>query len=186
MNKVFRGNINLSQKLKSIIIERASLCIQFEIGTKTVMFLKLKKISQSSEQTIIDLTEWRELESKRIREFRKELARSKSILRKKYGISNDDEDVDMGCGNKFHLLTSEHLQQMTVFKKLIEFDVFYRDPKKCLSPLTNSQHDWQKIETIRDRKYKKEKLKVRQENLALFRRKHSVAREGESDNELEN
>ena len=82
MNKVFRGNVNLSQKLKPIIIERASLCIQFEIGTKTVMFLKLKKISQSSEQIIIDLTEWRELESKRIRESRKESARSKSILRR--------------------------------------------------------------------------------------------------------
>ena len=156
------------------------------------MFLKLKKISQSSEQIIVDLTEWRELESKRIREFRKELARSKSILRKKYGISYDsnekifDENVDLVYENSFHLLTSEHLQQMTVFKKLIAIDVFYRDPKKCLSPLTNSQHDWRKIETIRDRKYTEEKLKVQQENLALFRRKHSVALEGEIDNELEN
>ena len=97
-----------------------------------------------------------------------------------------DEVVDLGYGNSFHLLTSEHLLQMTIFKKMVEFDIFYRDLKKCFSPLRISLHDWQKVETIRDRRYKKEILKVQQDNLALFRRKHGVAHEEESDKELEN
>ena len=113
-------------------------------------------------------------------------------MRKKYGFSYDsnekyfDEYVDLGYGNSFHLLTSEHLLQMTIFEKMIEFDIFYRDPKKCFSPLRNSLDNWRKIETIRDRRYKKEKLKVQQDHLARFRRKHGVAHEEESDNELEN
>ena len=90
-------------------------------------------------------------------------------------------DTEIG----FHLLTSEHLLQMTIFEKMIEFDIFYRDPKKCFSPLRISIHDWRKIETIRDRRYKK-KMKVQHDNLALFRRKHGVAHEEESDKELEN
>ena len=192
MRKFFRRNGNLSQTLKSIIIERASYCIQFEIGTETVKILKIKKISQASEQIIIDLSEWRELKSKRVREFRKESTMSKSPSRKQYGFSYDsnekyfDEVVDLGYGNSFHLLTNEHLLQMTVFEKMVEFDIFYRDPKKCFSPLRISIYDWQKIETIRDRRYKKEKLKVQLHNLALFRRKHGVAHEEESDKELEN
>ena len=92
MRKNFRRNENLSQTLKSIIIERASYCVQFEIGTKTVRILNFNKISQASEQIIIDLSEWRELESKRVREFRKELAMSKSPSRKKYGFSYDSDD----------------------------------------------------------------------------------------------
>ena len=79
MSKIFRRSGNLSQKLKPIMIEDASYCIQFEI-------LKNTKISQSSEQIIIDLSEWRELESKIIREFRKELAMSKSTSRKNTGF----------------------------------------------------------------------------------------------------
>ena len=43
-----------------------------------------------------------------------------------------------------------------------------------------------KIETFCDRRYKKEKLEVQRDNLVLFRRKHGVAHEEESDNELEN
>ena len=49
----------------------------------------------------MDLSEWRELESERIREFRKELAMSKTPSRKKYGFSNEsilnqiDDVVDM-------------------------------------------------------------------------------------------
>ena len=71
MRKIFRRNGNLSQTLKPIIIERASYCTKFEIGTETVKILKFnKKISQASEQIIIDLSEWRELESKRVGEFR--------------------------------------------------------------------------------------------------------------------
>ena len=97
-----------------------------------------------------------------------------------------DEVVDLGYGNSFHLLTSEHLLQMTIFEKMVEFDIFYRDLKKCFSRLRISLHDWRKIETIRDRRYKKEKLKVQQDNLALFRRKHGVAHEEESDKELKN
>ena len=192
MRRIFRRNGNLSQTLKPIIIERASYCIQFEIGTETVKILKFIKMSQASDQIIIDLSEWRELESRRVREFGKELAMSNSPSRKKYGFSYDsnekyfDEVVDLGYGNSFHLPTSEHLLQMTIFEKMVEFDIFYRDPKKCFSPLRISLHDWRKIETIRDKRYKKEKLKVQQDNLALFRRKHGVALEEESDKELEN
>ena len=80
------------------------------------------------------------------------------------------------------MLTNKHLLQITIFEKMVEFDIFYRYPKKCFSPLKISIHDWRKVETIRDRRYKKEKLKV----LALFRRKHGVAHEEESDKELEN
>ena len=93
--------------------------------------------------------------------------------------------MDVGYGNSFHLLTSEHLLQMTIFEKLVEFDIFYRDPKKSCSPLRIFLDDWRKIETICDRRYKKEKLKVIELNLALFRRKHGVAHEEESDKELE-
>ena len=114
-SRIFERNRNLSQTLKPIIIERASYCIQFEIGSETVKILKFNKISQASEQIIMDLSEWRELESKRIREIKKELAMSKSTSRKKYGFSYDsnekifDEAVDLGYGSNFHLLTSEHL-----------------------------------------------------------------------------
>ena len=92
MRKIFRRNGNLSQTLKPIIIERASYCIQFEIGTEIVKILKFIKISQASEQIIIDLSDWRELESRRIREFRKEVAMSKSPSRKKYGFSYDSNE----------------------------------------------------------------------------------------------
>ena len=141
MRRIFRRNGNLSQHLKPIIIERASYCIQFEIGTETVKILKFNKISQASEQIIIDLSEWRELESRGVREFGKELAMSKSPSRKKYGFSiksNENffvEVEDLGYGNSFLLLTNEHLLQMTFFEKMVEFDIFYRDPKKCFSPL---------------------------------------------------
>ena len=33
-----------------------------------------------------------------------------------------DEVVDLGYGTSFHLLTSEHLLQMTNFEKMVEFD----------------------------------------------------------------
>ena len=156
MRKIFRRNGNLSQTLKPIIIERASYCIQLEIGTETVKIRKFNKVSQASEQIIIDLSEWR-----RVREFRKELAMSKSPSRKNYGFSYDsnekyfDEVVDLVYGKSFQLLISEPILQMTIFEKMVEFDIFYSDPKKYFSPLRISIHDWQKIETIRDRRYKK-------------------------------
>ena len=75
---------------------------------------------------------------------------------------------------------------MTIFEKMVEFDIFYRDPKKCFSRVRVSLNDWRKIETIRDTRYKKEKFKFQKDNLALFRRKHGVAHEEESDKELEN
>ena len=74
---------------------------------------------------------------------------------------------------------------MTIFDKMVEFDILYRDPKKCFSPLRISLHDWRKTETIRDTRYKKEKLKVQKDNLSLFRRKHSVAHKEESDKDFE-
>ena len=55
--KSFQKKRNISQILKPIILERASYCIQFEIGTKTVKILKFNKILQASEQIIIDLSE---------------------------------------------------------------------------------------------------------------------------------
>ena len=161
MSIISKRNGKLSQTLKPIIIERASYCIQFEIGTEAVKILKFDKISQASEQTIMNLSEWRQLESERIREIRKELAMSKSTSRKKYRFSYDsneknfDEVVDLGYGNGFQLLTSEHLLEMTIFEKMVEFDIFYRDSKKCFSPLRISLHEWRKIETIRDKSTRK-------------------------------
>ena len=121
MKRTFRRNGYLSQSLKPIIIERASYCIQFEIGTETVKILRFNKTSQASEQIMIDLSEWRELDSGRVREFRKELAMSKSPSRKKYGFSYDsnekyfDDVVDLGYENSFHLLTIKHLLKTTIF-----------------------------------------------------------------------
>ena len=66
---------------------------------------------------------------------------SKSTSRKKYGFSYEsnekffEEVVDLGYENSFHSPTSEHLLQMTVFEKMVEFYIFYRDPNKCFSPL---------------------------------------------------
>ena len=142
-----------------------SYCIQFEIGTKTVKILNFNKISQASEQITIDLSERRELESRRIREIRTESAMSPS--RKEYEFPNESNEkhfyevVDLGYGNRFHLLANEHLLQMNVFEKkmLVECDIFYRDAKKCFSPLRISLHDWRKSKTILDRRYMKEKLK---------------------------
>ena len=74
---------------------------------------------------------------------------------------------------------------MTNFENMVEFDIFYRDPKMCFRNLRTSLQDWRKTETIRDKKYK-EKLKVQQDNLALLRRKHGVAHKEKSDNQLEN
>ena len=45
MNKFFRRNGKLSQKVKPIIIERASYCMQFEIGTKSIKILRFNKNS---------------------------------------------------------------------------------------------------------------------------------------------
>ena len=69
---------------------------------------------------------------------------------------------------------------------MVESDIFYKDPKKCFIPLRFFLHDRRKTETIRDRMYKKENLKFQQDDLALFRRKHGVAHEEESDKEVEN
>ena len=73
LSKDFRRNGHLGQKLKPILIERASYIIQFEIGTKTVNSLKFNKFSQSGEQIIIDFSESRAIESKRIREIWKRI-----------------------------------------------------------------------------------------------------------------
>ena len=71
MNKTFRGNENLSQKLKPIIIEGASYCIQIEIGTETVKILKFNNIFQSSGQLIIDISDWRDSRAKELENFEK-------------------------------------------------------------------------------------------------------------------
>ena len=164
-----------------------------EASTETVNILEIIKISQSSEQVIIDVSEWRKLESKRIRVFTKELAMSRSILRKKYDGFHIIKmknilmkfwiwDSELG----FIFLQVNVYLQMTVFEKMVEFDVFYRDPKKCSTPLRIFLNDWQKIETTRDGRYRRKQLKVQQDNLALFRRKHGVAHEEKNDNEFKN
>ena len=71
MRRFLRKIGNLSHTLKPIIIERTSYCIQFKIGTKTVKILRFIKISQASEPIMIDLSEWRELESRRVRDLEK-------------------------------------------------------------------------------------------------------------------
>ena len=115
---------------------------------------------------------------------------SKSPSKKKCWFSYDsnencfDEVRDLGNGNSFHLLSRELLLQLTLFEQMVEFVSFYRDPKKCFSPSRVSLQDWLKIEIFRDRRYKKVKLKVQQNNLALFRRKYGVAHEEECDNQL--
>ena len=191
MRRICKRNGNRSQTLKPIIKERASYCIQFEIGTETVKILKFNKFCQASAQIIIDLSEWRELESKSIRDFRKELAMSNSPSRKKYGFSYDsklknfDEFVDLGYGNSFYLLTSEHLTQRIIFEKWLEFDIFYRNLKKCFSPLRIHLHDWQKLKQFVIQGTRKKKRKFNRIT-QLFRRKHGVEQEDESDNKLEN
>ena len=67
-----------------------------------------------------------------------------------------------------------------------EIDILYRDLMMCFNPLRIFLQGWQKIETIRDRRYKKEKFKVHHDNLALFRRKYGVVHIAGSDCELEN
>ena len=128
------------------MIERASYCIQFQIGTKTVKILKFKMVSQSREQIIIDLLEWRELESKNLDNLEKNWLCLSHLREKKYGFSYDsnekyfEEVVDLRYGNSFHLLTTENLLQMMVFEEKVEFGIFNRDPKKCFSPLRISRH----------------------------------------------
>ena len=95
------------------------------------------------------------------------------------------ELADRGYVNSFQLPTSKKLLEMTVFEKKIEIDICYRDPKKCFTTLRFPLHGWRKIETVRDRIYKKKKQKKQQNNLSLQRRKHDVAHEKESDNELD-
>ena len=56
-----------------------------------------------------------------------------------------DEIVDVGYGKIFFLLTTEKLLQMSFFEQMVDFDIFYRDWKKCFCPLRISLHDWQKI-----------------------------------------
>ena len=90
--------------------------------------------------------------------------------------------MDLVYGSNSHLFSSEHsLLQMIVMEKKINFDIYYRDPKKFFSTLRISLHDWRKIETILEKRYEKEKLNVQQGNLALFRKKQGVAFEEESD-----
>ena len=64
---------------------------------------------------------------------------------------------------------------------MVNFVIFYRDPKKCFSPLRVSQHDWQKIETNHDKSFK-----IQQDKISLLRREHGVAHEEESYKELKN
>ena len=92
------------------------------------------------------------------------------------------ELVDRGYVNSFQLPTSKNLLEMTVFEKKIEIDICYRDPKKCFTTLRVPLHGWRKIETVRDRKYKKKKQKknnriiylCREENMMLHMKKKVI------------
>ena len=35
-----------------------------------------------------------------------------------------DELMDLEYGHRFHLLTSKHLIQMTIFEEIVEFDIY--------------------------------------------------------------
>ena len=127
MSGILKRNGNLSQTSKPIIIERASYCIQFEVGTETVKTLKFNKTSQSSEKIIIGFSECREIESKKKENLEKNW-QCLSHLREK---STDfhliqTKKMDLGCGNSFHLLTADHLLQMTIVRKMFESYIFFR------------------------------------------------------------
>ena len=70
------------------------------------------------------------------------------------------------------------------YRKVVNFDIYYRDPKKFFSTLRNSLPDWRKTVTILEKQYKKEKLNVQQGTLALFRRRQDVTLKDECDKEL--
>ena len=189
MSRFFKRNGSLSQTLKPIIIERASYCIQFKNGTKNGT--NFKKKFQASEQIIIDLSEWTELESKIIRELRKNWQCLSHLREKSTGFHMIQMTKILtklwiwDTVTVFICLQKKHLLQMIFFEKMVEFEIFYRDPKKVFSLLRVYLHAWRKIERIHDTRYKKEKLKVQQNNLALFRIKNGVAQK-QSDNELKN
>ena len=69
----------------------------------------------------------------------------------------NDEVLDLGYRKNFRLLTSEYLLQMTVFERMVDYDIIYKDLKKCFSPLRFYLHDWRIIETIRYTRCNKEK-----------------------------
>ena len=74
---------------------------------------------------------------------------------------------------------------MSVFDQMVEFDIFFKDPKKCFSPLGNSLHDWQKKEPFVIKGIGKKNLRFNRIFLSLLRRKHSVAHDDEErDKEL--
>ena len=73
---------------------------------------------------------------------------------------------------------------MSFFEQMVEFDIFYRDWKKCFCPLRISLHDMQKMKHFVIEPSRKQ-LNIQQGNLALLRRKHGVIHEEESENELE-
>ena len=73
---------------------------------------------------------------------------------------------------------------MTIFEEMDETDIFYRDPNKSFSPLKNFLRDWREIETICDRRYKRDNFKIQQNKWSLLRGKHGSAHEEENDKEL--
>ena len=83
---------------------------------------------------------YRELESRKIGEFKIVVAMSNSPSRKNNGFSYDsnekhfDEIVDPGYGHSFHFPTSKQLLQMTNFEEMVELDIFYSNPKKYSLP----------------------------------------------------
>ena len=61
----------------------------------------------------------------------------------------------------------EHLLQMIAFEEMVEFYTFYRDPKKFFTPFRISLLEWQKIETICDSRYKREKKLIQQDDISF-------------------
>ena len=136
MGRILRRNRNLSQKLKPIIVERVSYCIQFELGTETVKILKFKKFSQASEQILIDLSVWRELESKRLGDLEKNWLCLSHLREQSTG---------------FHMIQLKNLSmKFWIWDTEIvnSFQLLTTNPKKCFSPWRICLVDWQKIKTI--------------------------------------
>ena len=77
-------------------------------------------MSQSIEQIIIDLSEWKELESKRIRELGKDFLEKKYDTNKKYL----DEIVDLGNGNSLKKKVTTNSKINSIFVLLHIFTSF--------------------------------------------------------------
>ena len=152
-----------------------------EFGTKSVKILRFNKTSQSSGKTVIYLSEWREFESKRIREFKKHLAMSKTPSRKKYGFSYDSNKTN--C-KKLRIWDTEKV--FICFQVDIYYKWLFLNKWLSLTSSTDIQRSvsvpW-KFHSVFGEKLKQfviegtKKWLVQQKKNSLLRRRHGVALE---------